>query len=315
MHKLIKELQQNGQTFSNGIKSKNGKLLYREEEIMERWLEYGKELYEISKNPNQRIMNEEDGLPILKEEIKEAMKKIIAGKANGIDNLPIEFFKNMNEEALNIITELVNGIYMTGAIPDDFKKTVMIPLPKKKHSTDCSDHRTISIITHASKILLEVILRRIRRKIEENIGEDQYGFRANKGTRDGIMELNIIAQKAIKDHKTLYIGFVDFEKAFDRVDHGKLLEMLKKIGIDGKDLQIIRNLYQEQKAAFKIKNKFTEWFNVNCGVRQGCKWSPSFFNLYSEEIIKEALDGTKGILIGGTNFNRIRYADDVAVLA
>ena len=128
------------------------------------------------------------------------------------------------------------------------------------------------------------------------------------------MELTTIAQKTLKDHQRLYIGFVDFEKAFDRVNHVKMTDMLGKIGIDDTDLKIIKTLYKEQKAAFKINGKMTDWFKINCGVRQGCLWSPSFFNLYSEEIIIKALEDVEGIKIGGNNFNRIRYADDVAIL-
>jgi hypothetical protein len=236
------------------------------------------------------------------------------GKATGVDNIPIEFLKNLKEDNLTIFSNLINDIYQQGELPEDFKKSIMIPIPKKQNSQECSNFRTLSIISHASKVLLAIILKRIQEKVERYVGDDQYGFRANRGTKDAIMELNIIAQKRIKDHLPMYVGFVDFEKAFDRVNHTKLLECLKKIGIDGKDLTIIKNIYKDQSAAFRINNELTDWFKIKRGVRQGCICSPSFFNIYSEELITEALEDIKGISINGINYNRIRYADDIAII-
>ena len=77
--------------------------------------------------------------------------------------------------------------------------------------------------------------------------------------------------------------------------HSQLLTILKRIGIDGKDFRIIRNLYYEQKAAIKLTEGLTEWTDIKRGVRQGCVMSPDLFNLYSEFILKELEDVEEGI--------------------
>ena len=86
-------------------------------------------------------------------------------------------------------------MYTTGKIPDDFKKSIMLMLPKKSKSTKCEEHQTLSILTHTSKILTKIILGRIEKKIDENLAEDQFDFRKNRGTREAILCLRTIVEK------------------------------------------------------------------------------------------------------------------------
>ena len=113
---------------------------------------------------------------------------------------------------------------------------VMIPLKKKSNATECSDHRTISLVVHASKILLSILTKRIESKVTtiNYIGEDQYGFRKGKGTRDAIAVLRCLGERSLEHGKDLYICFVDYEKAFDRVNWLKLMEVIQ-VGVDKRD--------------------------------------------------------------------------------
>jgi len=81
---------------------------------------------------------------------------------------------------LKILTKLISTIYETGEWPKDFTEVTMIALKKKSQATKCSDHRTISPITHTAKIIAKILRRRIERKIENVLGEDQVGFRRGK---------------------------------------------------------------------------------------------------------------------------------------
>ena len=101
--------------------------------------------------------------------------------------------KLLGEGGLKIITKLINTIYKTGEWPKDFTEVTMIALKKKPQATKCSDRSTISLITHTTKIVAK-ILRRTERKIEDVLGEDQFGFRRGKGTRDAIGMLRIISE-------------------------------------------------------------------------------------------------------------------------
>ena len=121
--------------------------------------------------------------------------------------------EEFGEQAL---TELYNDIYETGYIPQDLLKSVYITLSKKSKATECSDHRTISLMPHITKIFLKIILKRMRKKVDNEVGEEQFGFRAGSGTREGIFCMNTIAQKHIQIQKELYACFIDYSKAFDR---------------------------------------------------------------------------------------------------
>jgi hypothetical protein len=89
------------------------------------------------------------------------------------------------------MTQLINSIYVTGEWPRDFIEGTMIALKKKPKATKCSDHRTISIIAHAAKIVARILRKTIERKTEDALGEDQYGFRRGKGTCNCDAENNI----------------------------------------------------------------------------------------------------------------------------
>ncbi|XP_077295466.1 uncharacterized protein LOC143917759 [Arctopsyche grandis] len=113
----------------------------------------------------------------------------------------------------------------------------------------------------------------------------------------------------------VYACFIDYEKAFDNVRYNKLIEILSLIGLDKRDIRLIGNLYWNQTAVVRVERDTTESIRIMKRVRQGCVLSPLLFNLYSENIIAEALeDIDSGITINGTVINNIRYADDTVLL-
>ena len=137
------------------------------------------------------------------------------------------------------------------------------------------------------KLLLTVILRRIKNKLDAQVREQQAGIREKSGTREAILNLKIIAEKSIEVQKDVYTCFIDYSKAFDTVNHEKLIDTLKKkTEMDENDIAIIANLYWRQKTQIKIGTSLTEPVKIKRGVRQGCVLSPSLFNLYTEHIFR-----------------------------
>jgi len=106
-------------------------------------------------------------------------------------------------------------IYETGDWSKDFTEVTMITLKKKPQATKCSDHRTISLIAHTAKIVAKILRRRIEKKIEDVLGEDQFGSRRGKGTRDAIGMLRIISERTLEIDEKLCVCFIDWQKAFD----------------------------------------------------------------------------------------------------
>src|SRR5437867_10730218 len=93
------------------------------------------------------------------------------------------------------MTRLINKIYQSGSIPEDFRKSIFVPIPKVSKAQECCDFRTIALISHASKILLHLIKRRITPIIEGQLGDSQMGFRKGIGTRDAIFQLRMISER------------------------------------------------------------------------------------------------------------------------
>src|SRR6476661_6185522 len=177
--------------------------------------------------------------------------------------------------------------------PSDFTRVVMIPLQKKMNADECSDHRTISLISHASKILLKIFTNRIEAKARGFIGQNQFGFRKGCGMRDAIGVMRMICERSLEFGNKVYICFVDFEKAFDRVNWEKMMKVLQSIGVDWRDRRLISELYMNQEAVVRIAGGESYSGIIGRGVRQGCPLSPLLFSIYAEMIMKEVLENVE----------------------
>ena len=154
-------------------------------------------------------------------------------------------------------------------------------------------------------------------ELNRELPDVQAGFRKGRGTRDQTANICGIIDKAREFQKNIYLCCVDYAKAFDCVDHNKLWRILKDMGIPDHLTCLLRNLYVGQEATVSTGHGTTDWFQIGKGVRQGCILSPSLFNLYAEDIMRNTgLEETQaGIKIAGRNINNLRYADDTTIMA
>jgi retron-type reverse transcriptase len=134
-------------------------------------------------------------------------------------------------------------------------KNIFTPIPKKNKAQECDEHRIISLISHTSKILLQLIKSRITPIIENVLSDTQLGFRKGKGTRDAIFQIRILCENTLKRGKNIHMCFIDYKKAFDRVNHEKLMETLKWAGIPKLEQRLICNLYWNEFATIRINGK------------------------------------------------------------
>src|SRR3989442_14836866 len=159
-------------------------------EVMERWAEYMEELYKDENRGvddiNDMGQMENEVYTICSKEIEAVIRDLPKGKACGSDNISAELLHCMGEKGILIMTRLINKIYKSGHIPEDFRESIFVPISKVSKAQECGDFRTIALISHASKILLHLIKRRITPIIGRQLGDSQMGFRKGKGTRDAI---------------------------------------------------------------------------------------------------------------------------------
>ncbi len=302
-----------------------GNTITEPEGVRERWRLYIEALYDKEGKPKKEdlqveaeegVEEDERGPAVLKSEILLAISELKEGKAVGVDEIPAEMLKRLGEKALQEVYDICQDMYEVGKWPDDFTRAAMIPLPKKNNAVKCSDFRTISLICHASKIMLRVLTKRIEAKTKQLLGRNQFGFRKGFGTRDAIGVMRTLCERSLEHGNEVYICFVDFEKAFDRVDWVKMFDILKNLHIDWRDRRLLQDLYMRQQAVIRIADGESDPGTIGRGVRQGCPISPLLFSIYAEVMMIEALgEDEEGILVGGQRVSDVRFADDQGMVS
>ena len=162
----------------------------------------------------------------------------------------------------------------------------VIAIPKKGNAKECSNYRTIALISHASKVMLKILQARLQQYMNRELPDVQADFRKGRRTPDQIANICWIMEKARAFQKNIYFCFIDYAKAFDCVDHNKLWKLLKEMGIPDHLTSLLRNLYAGQEATVRTGHGTTDWFQIRKGVYQGCVLSPCLFNLYAEYIMR-----------------------------
>ena len=161
-------------------------------------------------------------------EVKMAIKKMKNGKAAGDDNLPADIMKKLGEEEMIWLTKLINLAWTKKEVPEDWGRAVICPIHKKGDKADCNNYRGISLLSHTSKIYERVLEGRLRDIVEARLGEWQHGFRPGRGTLDLIFVLKILLEKSWEWDQPKYLGFIDLQKAFDRVPRERLWRVLQQ---------------------------------------------------------------------------------------
>ena len=132
---------------------------------------------------------------------------------------------------MKVLHSICQQIWETEQWPQDWKRSVFIPIPKKGNAKECSNYLTVALISHASKVMLKILQARLQQYVNCELPYVQAGFRKGRGTRDQIANIHWIIKKARAFQKNIYFCFTDYAKAFDCVDHNKLWKILKKMGI------------------------------------------------------------------------------------
>ncbi|XP_028034121.1 uncharacterized protein LOC114245976 [Bombyx mandarina] len=229
----------------------------------------------------------------------------------------------------NICTEIEHHAdkYQTGDLfrkikqiirhwPKDWVHSSILPLHKKGSVRNCSNYRTIALVSHASKILLHVINSRLKSFLDWQIPQEQAGFVRGRGTREQILNLRLIVEKCYEYNTPVFMCFVDYQNAFDCVKWEKLWETLSETGVPSHLVMLIRNLYESGVGSVSVENATSSKFRFQKGVRQGCVISPILFNIYGEYIMRQTLENWEGgVRIGGVQITNLRYADDTTLLA
>jgi hypothetical protein len=246
-YRVLKNLKtaKQEQPIINSIKTKEGEVLTEEHKIMERWKEHFEELLNPTKTNREstgktvkegrksktEINNERNREnEITLTEVQEAIKSIKNGKAAGHDGITPEMIKHLGGNGTQILLKIFRKAWAEGKIPHDWEIGVLIPIYKKGDRLDCNNYRGITLLSVVAKTYERILEKRLRREIEEQMTDSQSGFRKGHSIQDHIFTIKESIYKTIQKNSELYLGFIDLEKAFDRIPRGKVWECLEKKG-------------------------------------------------------------------------------------
>ena len=159
---------------------------------------------------------------ILECEVKWALGNLIVNEASGGDGIPVELFQTLKDDAVKVLHSIRQQIWKAQQWPQDWKRSVFVPIPKKGNAKECSNYCTIALISHTSKVMLKILQARLQQYVNHELPDVQDGFKKGRGTRDQSANIHWIIEKAREFQKNIYFSFIDYAKAFDSVDHNKL---------------------------------------------------------------------------------------------
>ena len=250
---------------------------------------------------------------ILECEVKWALGSIITNKASGGDGIPVELFQILKDDAVKVHS-ICQHIWKTKQWPQDWKRSVFIPIPKKGNAKECSNCCTIALISHASKVILKILQARLQQYMNRELPDVQAGFRKGRGIRNQIANICWIIEKARKFQINIYFCFIDYTKAFDCVDQNKLGNSWRwkyqttwpaswEICVQVKKQQVELNM--EQWTGSKLGKEYVK--AVYC--------HPAYLTYLQSISCKMTGWITQaGIKIAGRNINNLRYADDTTLM-
>ena len=267
-------------------KDRNCVDLTEADDIKKRWQEYTEELYIKYLNDtdsHEGVINHLEP-DILECEVKWALGSITMNQASGGDGIPIELFQILKDDAVKVLHSICQQILKTPQWPQDWKRSVFTPIPKKGNTKECSNYRTIAPISHTSKVMLKILQAGPQQYVNRELPDVQAGFRKGRGTRGQIANICWIIKKARVPEKHLFLLYWIHQSLC--VSHNKLWKILEEMGIPDHLTCLLRNLHAGQEATVRIGHGTTDWFQIGKGVYQGFILSPCLFNFYAEYIMQ-----------------------------
>lgn len=265
-------------------------------------------------NCNTQHRNDVDLITI--SELRNALMKLKNRKACGPDKINIELLKYGGIVFELRLLHLVNECWRTQDIPSDWHKAEVISLFKKGSRNNCDNYRGISLLNSAYKIYAKIINERLKTITDTLLEEEQAGFRKGRSSTDNIFVLKQLIEKRREFNLETHIGFIDFQKAFDKLDRLQLWEIMSLRGYPQHLIDTLKRIYRTTDIIINTGKTRNIELRTTQGVRQGCSISPTLFNIYIDHIVKIWKNEINtGITIGHNKLlNILLFADDLVII-
>ncbi|XP_060064977.1 uncharacterized protein LOC132545315 [Ylistrum balloti] len=307
-------------TDSTAVLDKNGNLISGKAEALSRWTEHWKPQDPITEDDEVELDDifEEISVDMPSiEEVQRAIKKLRNGESPGIDSITAELIKADTNFSSTKIHELMEAIWREEQIPDSWKKGLIMKLPIKGNLKECKNSRGITLLSVVGKLLGRIIIDRIREGIDIRLRKEQAGYRKGRSTTQQVFILRNIIEQVNEWQATLYLNFIDFEKAFDSIHRESRWTIMRKYRVSDKIVSIVRLFYEDFQCAVENQGETGEWFNIKTGVKQQCNMSGFIFLVIMDWVIRKAVgNGENGIRWSlTTKMEDLDFTDDISLFS
>ena len=325
------EKRKQNRTYINEINDKHGEKIVDYVEILERVQEFYGELYkkgDIDQRSIDEVMESVEkklsvqdrdwcDREINEREVMEAIGGLKNGKSPGSDGIGAEWYKGYKNEVAPILVDVFQGMERTGKVQGRMGEGVISIIYEKKGSRlDLENYRPISLLNTDYKILTKVLANRIKRVIGNIVQTTQSYSIPGRDIAHTIATLRDVIEHMKQDGQGGMVLGIDWNKAFDRVEHRFLFRVLEKVGFGERMVGWVRRLYESAKSRVKVNGVLTNQFDVERSVRQGCPLSALLYSIVVEPLamLIKADQDVKGVQLpyGGTCVIN-QYADDTTV--
>ncbi|KAK3082441.1 hypothetical protein FSP39_009605 [Pinctada imbricata] len=290
----------------------------------ETWVWHFKNLLQKRIDPGTELimdtefLSEENDLSaiITVSETMEAIKALKSGKSSSLDMIKNEMLNVAANCCANMFTKLFNKILKTGNFPLEWSRNIIVPLHKAGNCHDTNNYRGLALTSCLGKVFTSILNKRLNKftKDRDIISKLQIGFSEKSQTLYHMFVLKTLMDKYKFENKKLYLGFVDFKKAYDTVWRDGLMYKLNKNGINGKIFNVIKDMYSKSETCIKVDGKRTDFFKDNVGVKQGEVLSPLLFNIYINDVV-DVLGDIDSPVLNESVIDCLLYADDLVILS
>ena len=283
---------------------------------------YGEEPTEINQHTPNNIpdntFNTDLDMEISETELKTAIFSQKNNKSTGTDRLCAELFKDAFDIISPFLLKLYNRLFLNGECPRLWGEGIIVPIFKGGNPDEAGSFRGFTLINILGKLYSQLLLNRLNKwaEKEEKLLDNQFGFQKGKSTVDCIFTLYSIIAKTLGMGEKLYCVFIDYEKAFDKIDRSFLWQKLLTEQVSGKFVNALRSMYTVVKSCVKYGSNTSRFFNSYNGLKQGDPSLPLLFMLFINDIVQNINTNLDDIFtIDELQLFLLLYADDAVVFA
>lgn len=323
LYRAAKKLTNRAKSTGKPLKNDAGELVTSKQQQLKLWEEFYGSMLSSSFPVHQAICNCEfhstnTNIPIdcpNIAEICEAIKSLKKNKSPGTDNISPELLTIDATTSAQLLSPIISKFWCTELLPEEIAEGMIINLPKKGDLTARKNWRGITLLSMINKVIAHILNKRLSTTLLPELRKEQAGFRAHKSCVDHVNSLRVIIEQSVEWRSPLYLTFIDFEKAFDSLNHSAIWNALECKGVPAKLIRLIKGLYTNATCRVLHEKLLSDKINIQSGVRQGCVLSPLLFNCVLDVVMNKATSHRRGITWGlQGRLEDLDYADDICLL-